>query len=642
MNKNARSLVSRLAQTRNLSEAHDFVADLARDHGFQWRPVGDREGNYGLIAMGSDPGHAFVERVTNAVDAIIEREALRRQPKAKSKAMPASPREAVEAWFGVKGGRVVNLPKEPRKDHPKGTVTRQSLAHNVEIILFDSDQKKRPTVEIRDHGIGLTPRLIPLTILSLNETNKVSKPYLAGAYGQGGSTALAFSPQGTTIVSRRDPKLLDEGDKDEVAVTFVRYNELSPEKNKNGRFEYLVGPNNRVVGLPPDEGFDFAPGTSVVHHSLNIDQYSALMTAPTGSMWWLLQSTLFDPVLPVWAEDRRLSLLQKQEKQRDGRTIAGNYTRLMDDKNDKVEWTNSVTVAIEHQEKETSVRVNYWVIKPNPDKPSEVPIAAYVDQWRPIIFTFNGQTHGTEERRFTTDRLGLPYLAKFLIVQVELDHLTSQARRELLSSTRDRLKQSAFYDEMRERILAALAMDETLTRLDEERKERLLSKHSDAEREKMRQRFAKLMDRFKVGADTSAKVKGGTEPGRRPTKPGSRDPLTPLPTQEHPSFIRIANTQRPVPVRLDRHALIRLESDAPDGYITSHIHAKLSVGGDPEGLVTRASASDFSGGRARIAIKPTAKANADQLRARRIILPRPHSRRRSRGKRSIRVFALCG
>ncbi|MCP3166842.1 AAA family ATPase [Myxococcus qinghaiensis] len=36
------------------------------------------------------------------------------------------------------------------------------------------------------------------------------------------------------------------------------------------------------------------------------------------------------------------------------------------------------------------------------------------------------------------------------------------------------------------------------------------------------------------------------------------------------------------------------------------------------------------------------KTNADQLRARRIILPRPHSRRRSRGKRSIRVFALCG
>ena len=34
---------------------------------------------------------------------------------------------------------------------------------------------------------------MPHTILSLNESNKISKHYLVGAYGQGGSSTFTFS-----------------------------------------------------------------------------------------------------------------------------------------------------------------------------------------------------------------------------------------------------------------------------------------------------------------------------------------------------------------------------------------------------------------------------------------------------------------
>jgi len=498
-------------------------------------------------------------------------------------------------WFGVPGGRVANL-GDPQK--------RQPLADKVVVTLLEGRDKRRPSVMIRDLGVGLTPKNIPSTILSLSGTNKIDKLYLAGAYGQGGSTVLAFSPGGVLFVSRRQPDLLPQGQADVIAVTFARYEELDAAKNKNGRYSYLVTQNDGVPYVPARLLPDFQPGTCVVHFDLEIAQYAARMTQLTGSFWWLLQNALFDPVLPFWVEDARPSILGGQ-KERERRTIAGNYTRLTDDRRDRIEYSDSVDVHLDHPAGATSVNVNYWVVKSRDEGGSSQPIDVYVDPYRPIAYTYFGQTHGTDERRFTAERLQLPYLAKFLIIQVELDHLIPAARRELLSSTRDRLKRTSFFDEMRENICAALAEDDDLVRLNDVRKEELLSKHSEKDRERMRQRFAQLMERLPPGVDAATPGKGHDAGGRPVGGSRSREPLQPLPTKDQPTFIRIANTNRPIPVRLDRHVLIRLESDAPDAYLSTHIHAKLTMASQPQGILALESRSDFHGGRARLTIKPT-------------------------------------
>ena len=517
-----------------------------------------------------------------------------------------------------------NLPIHKRKDLPKGHATRQQLADAIVIQIHEGSSKKQPTLVVRDQGVGLTPNLVPTTILSLNETNKVDKPYLAGAYGQGGSTALAFSPSGTLLVTRRQPDLRVPDEADSIAVTFVRYNELDPNHNKNGRYEYLVGPHGAVAGIPATT-FDYAPGTTVVHFNYELPQYSARITQVTGSLWWLLQNSLFDPVLPFWIEERRPSMLEKNNREMDRRTIAGNFTRLMDDKKERVEHYDSIDVRVQ-QDGDSTVRVNYWVIKVNNENPGGQPIDAYVDPYRPISFTYNGQTHGTEERRFTAERLSLPYLSKFLIIQVELDHLTPQARRALMSTTRDRLKQLALYEDLREAIASALSQDEDLVRLNDERKERLLSKHSEAEQAKMRERFAKLLERFRAGIDIVTSGKGSELQGRKREGGKSHEPLEPLPTGEKPTFIRIANIQKPIPVRLDRHTLIRIESDAPDDYLQSHVHARLTLACEPEQLVVQESRSDFRGGRSRLTIRPTERAHAGQTGSLTIFLLTPEER----------------
>jgi hypothetical protein len=602
--KEAKTLVQ-LGQALTSADAAGLARTLEVDFGYQWRPVGDNEANYGLINIGSDPGVALVERVTNAIDAVLEREAALAAKKKKGKgstdgSIPATPREAAEQWLSVPGGRVANLPD---------IKARQALADQVIVSLIEGNHKRRPTVAVIDKGVGLTAGQIPRTILSLSAGNKIDKPYLAGAYGQGGSTVLAFSPNGALFVSRRQPNLLEPGEQDAVAITFARYQDLDPSKNKNGRYVYLVDAKGNVPAVPSEQWSSFLPGTTVVHFDLEVEQYAQRVTQLTNSFWWLFQTSLFDPILPFWVEDHRTSVT-KQEGRADRRTIAGNFTRLSDDRKDKVEHADSVEVHLQHRTGSTSAKVNYWVLRQKEDGAGTQPIDAYVDPYRPIAYTFNGQTHGTDERRFTAERLQLPYLAKFLIVQVELDSLTPPARRELLSSTRDRLKQGQLFEALREAVCEALATDDDLLRLNDERKEQLLKRHSDKDREKMKQRFADLMERLKPGVDAQAMAKGKEEGGRKQSRSVSREPLAPLPTVQEPTFVRIANTQKPLRVELDRHALIRIESDAPDGYLTSHVHARLTLTCTPPGLIKVESNSDFRGGRARISVSPTEKAKS--------------------------------
>jgi hypothetical protein len=589
-----------LTRAEDVGEAQSLAVSLEAECGFGWRAVGDRENNFGQINIGSDPGFALIERVTNAIDGVLEGAYALERRTQPSRKLPVTPREAAERWFQVPSGRVRNL----------SIPDRQKLADRIVISLHPGTEgKSHPTLRIRDLGVGLTPGLLPKTILALGEANKIDKPFLAGAYGQGGSTTFAFSPDGTLIVSRRQPDLL--GDlPDLVSVSLVRFVELDPAINKNGRYEYLVGPDNRIPVLPASL-LDFEAGTEVVHFNYDLSKYSAAMTQLTGSLWWLLQNALFDPILPLWAEDHRTKRTKKTSVER--RSISGNHTRLWGDRNDKMEHADSVLVTLPHPTGDSRVIAHYWVAAVPEDVSSRVrPIDAYVDPYRPVTHTFFGQTHGTEDLRFVRDRLQLPYLDRFLILQIELDQLTPLARRSILSTTRDRLKASHLYDEMRERLAHALAEDPILIRLNEERREALLSSYSENERQRMRERFAKLLTNLLAGRDADVHSAGEEEGGRKQGGAKVREPLEPLPTGDRPTFLRIANAQKPVRVQVDRAAVLRLESDAPDGYLADHDpQAKLIVACDPEKAVAMESRSDFRGGRSRVLIRPGSDTKTD-------------------------------
>jgi hypothetical protein len=50
-----------LLESRPLKDAKRVVNQLV-SLGFVWLPLGEKEGNFGLVNIGSDPGFAFIER----------------------------------------------------------------------------------------------------------------------------------------------------------------------------------------------------------------------------------------------------------------------------------------------------------------------------------------------------------------------------------------------------------------------------------------------------------------------------------------------------------------------------------------------------------------------------------------------------
>ncbi len=595
---------SEMEELLNINEATEmegFINKVEDKYNLQWRPVGDKENNVGVINMGADPGEGFIERLTNAIDAILERAALE-NPEMDN--YPDNPREAVEEWFGVKTGHLDTLTSTER---------RKLAKNNIQIQMYKGSKRRTPTLVIRDKGVGQHPLDFPNTLLSLNESNKLTKLYLAGAYGQGGQTTFRYSKY-TIIISRRPPDLLGEDAEDVVGMTIVRYGERDPEKYKNGTYEYLVTDENEVLTIPPTElglGNNFE-GTYIKHIDFELPKYSATLTAPTGSLWWLIQSSLFDPVLPVYVTDNR--------KKTKSRTIAGNYTRLQSDPRDLIEKSDVCEVNLRPTGKYGKVIVRYWVLRHDPDK--SYPVEAYVDKRHPIYFTHYGQTHGYLSRSFIRNKLQLPYLSKYLIVEVSCDTLTAKGKRELFSSTRERLNKGMVRDQMEEAIRTALRNDDDLRALEKQRHQEILSETSEEETQKLKEELGKLIDYVRGETETVGGTSSGDKTQTGTSKRGSYTPPEPLETREIPTYIKIANKQDPIPLVKGRSSQLKIESDAEDGYLSRQNKILLLI--EPEDHINVRGHSYFDGGRLRCFLETSDEAEIGEEVSITAVLTRPN------------------
>jgi hypothetical protein len=457
-----------------LAEAREAVRALTRGGAFAWRPLGDKEGNFGLVNIGSEPGLAFVERVTNALDAVVDLAAAAVAPEVRADL--ESPRDAPRRLFAIPEGRLTHLDEAAARE----------LASRVVVRTLAGSARERPTLEVRDFGTGITPEQMPDTILNLADSNKIDKPYLAGAYGQGGSTTFAFAPGGSLIASATAGSAL--------GITFVRYRALDPHRNKNGRYEYLVRARGKSVATLPAGAHEFPRGTLVRHfdYDLGDEGLGALRVA------------LFDPVLPFTLVESPGFLSGVPE------IVRGRVAQL-EAAGSAIEYRQAMTFPLGRNACDGLVRVQYWVLARDDDPLHEAP-------QRPVLLTNFGQTHGTEDRRFIVETLRLPYLKSALIVSIELDALAPSAKRELLSTTRDRLKRGARYRALLDGVRDALLDDPELARANAERRRCLLDRQNATDQKRLRKRLAELMEKFRPGDEAGAAAarngKGGATAAR--------------------------------------------------------------------------------------------------------------------------------
>jgi hypothetical protein len=170
---NKRELYDSLIAATKAAEVNAALDAFRQNAGAAEIAFGGRANNRGAIEIAADAARSVIERVTNAHDALLELE----HQKHGGKPVCRSPREAAGAWLNV-----------PRKDGLSGLTPkeRQDLALGSIVRLEAGEGSQSRILTVIDRGIGIEPDAMKTTILSLNESNKIQKHYLAGTYGQGG------------------------------------------------------------------------------------------------------------------------------------------------------------------------------------------------------------------------------------------------------------------------------------------------------------------------------------------------------------------------------------------------------------------------------------------------------------------------
>lgn len=504
-------------------------------------PVGGRPNNRGAIEVAADPGRSLIERVTNAHDALLELEFLLH------KGVPQcrSPREAASAWLGV-----------PDKDSLAGMTIkeRQDLASRTIVRLEPGEGRQSRILTVIDRGVGIPASRIGDTILSLNESNKIQKHYLAGTYGQGGSSTFAFSKY-SVIVTRHH-------ESHQIAFTVVRYLDLPPEQYKTGHYVYLVENGHPLV--VDATATDVLHGTIVRHFGYDLTSYPS----PIGpsSLYGAFSRVLFDPVAPMRFENHVHGWNRVIKGSRNA--LNGAVDQGDDARGPELDYHLPMfKVGLgDHGD----IGIEYWVLKrPTEEhgKPRKNPADAFVDSRKPIVLTHNGQNQGELGVSLIRKDADLPFLRNRLICHVNCDKLSAAAKRMLFSSTREHSREGFLLGRIQEELMNLLKADDELRRLNEEARENSLRDQDESAEQQMKRQVAKLLRVVGAavpnvgGSKAKQKAEGKEVRGRPHVKP------SPIPTQEPPTYVRIVwDEGKEIRFHSGQRRYIRVETDANSTY----------------------------------------------------------------------------
>jgi hypothetical protein len=565
-------------KTADVSTARDC---FQQNQGIAEIPFGGRANNRGAIEVAADAARSAIERVTNAHDALLELE----HDKHEGKPMCLSPREAAHAWFNV-----------PKKDGLSGLTPkeRQDLALNSIVRLEPGEGPQSRILTVIDCGIGVEPGSMKNTILSLNESNKIQKHYLAGTYGQGGSSTLAFSKY-VFIASRAYGS-------NKIGFTIVRYEDLPADKYKTGRYVYAVE-NDDVLTIDAKND-DFDHGTFIRHFGYDFTSYTA--SIGPKSLYGALQRVMFDPVIPIRLENRVVGW---------NRTIKGARNALNGAVDQGDDGANGPDLDYHLPMFNVSlgdygdIGIEYWVLSrpeaKNGKKSSTKPSRSFVDDAKPIILTHNGQNQGELTGRIIKKDADLPFLQTQgrLILHVNCDRLAATAKRHLFSSTREQSREGFIQSIIQEEIINLLKSEDELKRLNEEAREQSLKDKDEAAEKQMQRQVAKLL---RIVGPSLAEI-GGSKKEGRDGAPKRRVPRTkpqPIEPKEPPTYIKIlGDKEDEITFYGGQRKYLRVETDANSDYHDPDDKKKsrmnIIVGQDLKVFGT----SPLRGGRMRIGVQ---------------------------------------
>jgi hypothetical protein len=451
MNGSNRSIVAAALDAKTAEEAADLQSMITMQFGEEYfRPLGDRWGNFGILASAADYDLKLVELITNMQDAVIERAALRKYG---TRAIAASalrtPREAV-----------ANLRDELEQ------------AASPEVTFWESDppatRSHKLSVWFDDRGTGMTTTSIPDTIFALGGSNKEDAPYLQGAFGLGGELMYRNSEY-VVLVTRRAPELLTGDEEDRISVAVVQWN----DQTKTQTAAYLVDrawSRAGDIALPwscPAADFpEFEAGTHVGLISYGTAGLYRKREADERSFDTIVNTRLYNPMLSTrWRNhlargDSRATNLPGLRKRLD-RVTTHNFPHEEDQ------------VPFVYAGKQYFLRASYVLFSERGQAGGR---RKFVAHGHAVLFTSNGQvqTHWTPGE--LKQKTKLKKLDGRLLVEIDLDALPVDARTALVTPDRAETVKSDVARKLDEAVASFLDDWDSLLHLNEEiRQEQLRS-----------------------------------------------------------------------------------------------------------------------------------------------------------------------
>jgi hypothetical protein len=609
------------AEVRRILESIGDEAAVAPDEpfgplGLVWHPYGDTTSNISTIGLATKPGRSLGERLTNAMDALLEDRAVLGVP------LPTSARQAAQDWFG----RPVTGPDDGlfKWNFSEGAIDRR-----IYVILSASEEEESPTVDVFDMGVGISGSEFSGTILSLQGGNKMRKWYVIGAFGQGGASTLGFS-QYVLIASRSN------ADTSHLSFTLIRVLRLDRTWRED-LYAYLAvpGPNgthsvptipssaNGIAAFSPIEGVKLPlveHGTLVRHYGYRLPNLSGSLIHAPGNLYHYLHASLFDPLFPF-----RLVDLRNPARFRD-ELVTGSRNRLMrlvaqkaasesreDDARIELRHHRPMEYVVPVGSTDPSIGIEYWVVlhyrKPPKGAGDELILRpysseAYVHPGHPIVGTLNGQTQGEMTARFIAD-CGLGLVSRHIVVHIDATRADNQVRRELFATTREGFKEGPVLSGLLQVLKKMLEEDTTLHDLEHELTEKLARRETRTTNDEVKRHVTRLLldagYRPKLEG-SSFKPGGSTDVSIRPSRTSRPMRFDPLPTLPYPQVTKFEIvTPRPkMLIAQNDVEVVLVETDA-DGEFDRR--DKVKVRTDPDSLEVAAK-SALRGGRIRWRMRP--------------------------------------
>lgn len=394
-----------------------------------WKFVGNNPSNGSVINMLKKGEKGLIERITNGIDAVIERKVAELRM-----GVPASASAVIKQAFPKYYANCQAVKRGEADSSRSYDATGQ-----VMVAVSDGSRASRPTYDVVDQGTGIPGNRFADTILSINKGNKLSndKRYLIGAFGQGGSTSLSFA-HATIIISKFEGKYF---------FTIVKQVDLEDYKNVAYVYMTIAGeiPECEYDGTELFEEnwiqsfIDGQSGTFIRMVDMSISQeISQLDAAKPRGLADFINTELFDAGLPVAVYENRKNFGGNEHKQ--NRTAYGSALKLGTWSYLKQEYSGSLTIDYNNN----PYQINYYAILPNDqdDWASDAKCRGVFEQINvyddPIVYTVNGQMVCTEP--FTRlKHNGLNQLKFRLLIVINLD-LLGKEKYKFFTTDRSQIK----------------------------------------------------------------------------------------------------------------------------------------------------------------------------------------------------------